>query len=278
MTGFGERIRTVLGERGPLCVGIDPHTALLAEWGLDASAAGVREFGLRVVEAAAPSAGIVKPQVSFFERYGSAGFAALEDVMVAAREAGLVVIADAKRGDIGTTMDAYAEAWLTPGAPREADALTANPFLGTGTLTRAFELAETHDKGVFVLAATSNPDAFTAQRALLADDATVSAGIVAEVSARNLAHTAKGEWASLGFVIGATVEWSDAGLTAFTPPAPILGPGFGHQGAGPGDLARFGPAAPQVIASESRSLLSAGPDRIAQIIATRADEYRSARG
>jgi orotidine-5'-phosphate decarboxylase len=141
MTGFGERIRTVLGERGPLCVGIDPHTSLLAEWGLDASAAGAREFGLRVVEAAAPSVGIVKPQVSFFERYGSAGFAALEDVLIAARAAGLVVIADAKRGDIGTTMDAYAEAWLTPGAPLEADALTANPFLGTGTLTRAFELA-----------------------------------------------------------------------------------------------------------------------------------------
>jgi orotidine-5'-phosphate decarboxylase len=131
---------------------------------------------------------------------------------------------------------------------------------------------------VFVLAATSNPDAFTAQRARLADDATVSAGIVEEVSARNAVHTAEGEWASLGFVIGATVEWTDAGLTAFTPPAPILGPGFGHQGAGPGDLARFGSAAPQVIASESRSVLSAGHERLAQTIATRADEYRSARG
>lgn len=277
MVSFGERIRHVLDERGPLCVGIDPHVTLLQQWGLDVSAGGVREFGLRVVEAATGRAGIVKPQVSFFERYGSAGFAALEEVLAAARAAGLVVIADAKRGDIGTTMDAYADAWLTPGSSLEADALTANPFLGTGTLTHAFELAETHDKGVFVLAATSNPDAFTAQRARLADGGTVSAHIVAEVSERNAAHTPAGEWASLGFVIGGTVDWTEAGLTAFSPPAPILGPGFGHQGAGVADLAGFGAAAPWVIASESRSILSAGPEAIADAVAARAEEYRRGR-
>jgi len=275
---FGERVRRVLDERGPLCVGIDPHVPLLREWGLEASAAGVREFGLRVVEAAAPSAGIVKPQVSFFEPYGSAGFAALEEVVAAARAAGLLVIADAKRGDIGTTMDAYADAWLTPGAPLEADALTVNPFLGTGTLAHAFDLAHAHGKGVFVLAATSNPDAETSQRARLQDGSTVSAHIVDEVSAVNAARTPAGEWGSLGFVIGGTVDWADAGLTPFSPPAPILGPGFGHQGADIADLARFGAAAPQVIASESRSLLGAGPDHLAKTITHRAQEYRSARG
>ena len=117
--GFGDRVRAALGEFGPLCVGIDPHPHLLADWGLDASSAGAREFGLRVVDAAAGRVGIVKPQISFFERYGAAGFIALEQVMAVAREAGLIVIADAKRGDIGTTMDAYAQAWLTPGAPPE---------------------------------------------------------------------------------------------------------------------------------------------------------------
>jgi orotidine-5'-phosphate decarboxylase len=273
VTGFGERIRSVLGERGPLCVGIDPHASLLAEWGLETSAAGARELGLRVVEAASTRVGIVKPQVSFFERYGSAGFAALEDVIAAARDAGLVVIADAKRGDIGSTMDAYAGAWLTPGSPLEADAVTVNPFLGVGSLAPAFDLAEKSGKGVFVLAATSNAEAFETQRARLDGGETVSARIVAEVSARNAQRTREGEWGDLGLVIGGTVDWADAGLAAFSPPAPILGPGFGHQGAGVDDLDRFGAAAEWVIASESRSILRAGPSGIAAAIARRAGEY-----
>jgi orotidine-5'-phosphate decarboxylase len=231
------------------------------------------------VDAAAGRVAVVKPQVSFFERYGPAGFIALEQVMGAARAAGLIVIADAKRGDIGTTMDAYAEAWLTPGAALEADAITANPFLGVDTLEGAFRLAETSGKGVFVLAATSNPDAFIAQRATLDDGETVSARIVAEVSARNATTTVDGSWGSIGFVIGSTVDWMDAGLRAFDPPAPILAPGFGHQGAGPEDLtARFGGAASLVIASESRSLLSAGPSALAEAISSRVQEYRSLHG
>jgi orotidine-5'-phosphate decarboxylase len=275
MTSFGERVREATATHGQLCVGIDPHAHLLAEWGMDASATGAREFGLRVVEAAAGRVGVVKPQVSFFECYGSAGFAALETVIAAARAAGLLVIADAKRGDIGTTMDAYAQAWLTPGSPLEADALTVNPFLGTGTLEGTFELAERAAKGVFVLAATSNPDAFTAQRARLTSGETVSGAIVREVSSRNARTTPEGHWASLGFVVGATVDWTDAGLRAFSPVAPILGPGFGHQGAEPHDLrARFGDLAEAVIASESRSILAAGPDRLAARISERALLYR----
>ena len=121
---FGERVRSALRAKGPLCLGIDPHAALLAAWGLADDAQGVREFGLRTVEAAAGKVAVVKPQVSFFERFGSRGIAALEDVLAAARAAGLIVIADAKRGDIGSTMDDYARAWLTPGSPLEADALT----------------------------------------------------------------------------------------------------------------------------------------------------------
>jgi orotidine-5'-phosphate decarboxylase len=272
---FGERLRAAVAARGQLCVGIDPHPHLLAEWGLDASAAGAREFGVRTVEAAADRVAVVKPQVSFFERYGSAGFAALEDVLGAARAAGLIVIGDAKRGDIGTTMDAYAEAWLTPGSPLEVDALTVNPFLGVETLEGTFTLAERSGKGAFVLAATSNPDAFASQRAQLASGGTVSAGIVREVSDRNAGSTPTGEWASLGFVIGGTVDWQDAGLEAFTPTAPILGPGFGHQGAQADQLrSRFGALAPAVIASESRSILAAGPDRLAARISERALLYR----
>ncbi|WP_159463133.1 orotidine-5'-phosphate decarboxylase [Microbacterium paraoxydans] len=272
---FGERARAALETYGPLCVGIDPHAALLAAWGLAADAVGVREFGLRAVDAAAGRVGIVKPQVSFFERHGAAGFAALEDVLAAARAAGLLVIADAKRGDIGSTMADYAQAWLPAGAPLEADALTVNPYLGVGALDGAFALAEEHGKGLFVLAATSNPEATALQRAQTADGETVSAAVVAEVSRRNAAATPQGEWGSFGFVIGATVDAVQAGLAPFAPFAPILAPGFGAQGATPADLARrFGPMAASVIASESRSLLSAGPAALAETIADRAAQYR----
>lgn len=274
---FGERVRHALTEYGPLCVGIDPHAALLRAWGLDESAAGVREFGLRTVDASVGRVGVVKPQVSFFERFGSAGIAALEDVLAAARQSDLIVIADAKRGDIGTTMDAYASAWLTPGSPLEADALTVSPYLGVGALDGTFALAEANGKGVFVLAATSNPEALSVQRSQSPTAQTVSAQIVDDVSARNATTTPAGQWGSLGFVIGATVDWADAGLTPFSPAAPILAPGFGAQGAGPDDLpTRFGAASSMVIASESRSILSAGPDGLASAIDARVADYRKA--
>ncbi|WP_029263356.1 MULTISPECIES: orotidine-5'-phosphate decarboxylase [unclassified Microbacterium] len=276
---FGERVRAALHARGPLCVGIDPHAALLAAWGLSDDAQGVREFGLRTVEAASGRVGIVKPQVSFFERFGSQGIAALEDVLAAARAAGLVVIADAKRGDIGSTMDDYARAWLTPGSPLEADALTVNPFLGVGALDGAFALAADHGKGLFVLAATSNPEAELLQRSTGSTGATVSAAVISEVSARNAAESAAGEWGSFGFVIGATVDWTLAGIEPFSPAAPILAPGFGAQGATPADLRRrFGPMSEAVIASESRSILSAGPADLAVAITARAAEYREVAG
>ncbi len=269
---FGARLHEALRTHGPLCVGIDPHEGLLRDWGLGVDAAGVREFGLRVVDAAAGRVGVVKPQVSFFERFGSAGFAALEEVLAAARAAGLVVIADAKRGDIGTTMEAYAAAWLTAGSPLEADALTVNPYLGVGALASTFELALRHGKGVFVLAATSNPEGIALQSAR-ADDASVAGLVAAEVAA---ADTSPGDWSSLGLVVGATVDLRARGLDAAGPRiVPLLAPGFGAQGAEPADLERvFGARAAGVIASESRSILSAGADDLAARIDIRADLYR----
>jgi len=277
---FGERVRAALTARGPLCVGIDPHAALLDAWGLPQDADGVREFGLRTVDAAVDRVGIVKPQVSFFERFGSRGIAALEDVLAAARAADLIVIADAKRGDIGTTMDAYAAAWLTPGSPLEADALTVNPFLGVGALDGAFDLAAAGGKGLFVLASTSNTEAELLQRSVSATGRTVSADIIADVSARNRETVQAGEWGDVGFVVGATVDWADAGISAFSPVAPLLAPGFGAQGATPADLVtRFGPMSDAVIASESRSILSAGPEGLSAAIDARVAEYsESTRG
>ncbi|MFF1541578.1 orotidine-5'-phosphate decarboxylase [Microbacterium sp. NPDC058269] len=276
---FGERVRSALHARGPLCVGIDPHAALLAAWGLTDDAQGVREFGLRTVEAATGKVAVVKLQVSFFERFGSRGIGALEDVLGAARAAGLLVIADAKRGDIGSTMDDYARAWLTPGSPLEADALTVSPFLGVGALDGTFAVAETYGKGVFVLAATSNPEAEGLQRSTGTTGKTVSASVIAEVSARNAELAPAGEWGSFGFVIGATVDWTQAGIGAFSPAAPILAPGFGAQGATPTDLRpRFGEMSEAVIASESRSILSAGPVDLAEAISARAAEYLEVAG
>ena len=270
MTAFGARLTAAFEAHGPLCVGIDPHESLLADWGLEISAAGAREFGLRVVEAAAGRVGIVKPQVSFFERHGSAGFAGLEEVIAAARAAGLLVIADAKRGDIGSTMDAYARAWLSPGSPLESDALTVSPYLGVGALAGSFDLASAHGKGLFVLAATSNPEG-AALQAATTGERTVAAEIAAEVGARN-GDSALG---SFGLVVGATLDRTAFGLTDdVLSRMPVLAPGFGFQGARAEDLASlFGPVAGSVVASESRSILSAGPEGIAARIAERAALY-----
>lgn len=274
--GFGRRLRDALDQYGPLCVGIDPHEALLRAWGMDATAAGAREFGLRTVEAAAGRVGIVKPQVAFFERYGAAGFAALEEVIAAARAAGLIVIADAKRGDIGTTMDGYAAAWLAPGAPLESDALTLSPYLGTDSLNAAFSAATAHEKGVFVLAATSNPEASALQRARVDDEESVAERVAHDVAARNIG--APGSLGPIGLVVGATVDRRAYGLSDIVlAGTPILAPGFGAQGAEPGDLGRlFGYVASQVVASESRSILSAGPAGLAARIDQRAALYRTA--
>jgi len=275
MTLFGERLRTALHTYGPLCVGIDPHVSLVEEWGLEASGAGIREFGLRVVEASAGRVGVVKPQVAFFERFGSAGFAALEDVLRAARDAGLVVIADAKRGDIGSTMDGYAAAWLAPGSSLEADAVTLSPYLGADSLRDTLAFAVAAGKGAFVLAATSNPAAHVLQSALVAGEPgeTVAARVAREVAAAGDASA--DSLGSIGVVVGATADRDAVGLTdAALERLPILAPGFGVQGAEPSDLHRlFGPLAANVAASESRSILSAGPDRLAARIEERAGLY-----
>lgn len=277
---FGQRLSAALDAHGPLCVGIDPHAALLSTWGLDATAEGVRTFGLRVVEAASGRVGVVKPQVAFYERYGSKGFAALEDVMAEARAAGLLVIADAKRGDIGTTMEGYAHAWLEPGSPLEADAVTLTPYLGADSLRDTLSLAVRHRKGAFVLTATSNPEARALQSAIVddvlavGDHEHVAARVAHDVNEANIG--APGAFGSIGVVVGATVDRAAFGLgDVALAGMPILAPGFGAQGAEPADLGRlFGYVAKAVVANESRSILAVGPDRLAARIDERAALYR----
>ena len=257
---FGSRLREVFATSGQLCVGIDPHSALLEAWSLPDSAEGVRDFGMRVVHAVTGRAGIVKPQVAFYERHGSAGYAALEHVLSAARAARLLVIADVKRGDLGTSVDAYGEAWLTPGSTLEADAMTVVAYQGLGSLAGVLNRAQVNGKGVFVLAATSNPEAFATQTATRADGLSVAAGVVADVAAWN-ATSGPAPLGSAGVVVGATIALADVGLNeSALAGIPVLAPGFGHQGARIEQLSElFGSAAQNVVVSASRSILSAGP-------------------
>jgi orotidine-5'-phosphate decarboxylase len=279
-TSFGTRLAHTFETSGHLCVGIDPHPYLLEAWNLPISGPGVREFGLRVVEAAVGRAGIVKPQVAFFERHGSAGFVALEAVLQAARDAGILVIADAKRGDLGSSVAAYGQAWLTPGAPLEADAMTISAYQGVGSLAEPIALALDSGKGLFVLAATSNPESFTTQRAIVqsGDRAglTVAASIVAEVNTSAAPSREQGALGSLGFVIGATVNLADYGISdSDLATAPILAPGFGFQGASPdGVHTVYGAAAGNAVVSSSRSILDAGPVDIAAAIDREASELK----
>lgn len=247
MTSFGARLADAVATRGPLCPGIDPHPELLASWGLPVDVSGLRAFSAICVEAFADFA-IVKPQVAFFEAHGSAGFAVLEQTIAALRGAGVLVLADAKRGDIGSTMAAYAQAWAGESA-LAADAVTASPYLGFESLRPLLDVAAVHGRGVFVLAATSNPEGASVQRATV-HGRTVAQSVVDAAGAENRS-TGTG---SVGVVIGATLdELPD--LSALD--GPVLAPGVGAQGGRPEDLGRLGS---RVLPAVSREILRAGPD------------------
>jgi orotidine-5'-phosphate decarboxylase len=255
VTTFGARLADAVVARGPLCVGIDPHDALLTAWGLPVNAAGLAEFSLRVVEALADRVAVLKPQSAFFERHGAAGVAVLERVIAAARAAGALVLLDVKRGDIGSTAAAYATAYLDPASPLAADALTVSPYLGFGSVRPFLDVAAAHGRGVFVLALTSNPEGAAVQRAV-AGGRTVAQAVLDAVAVENAGARPCG---SVGVVVGATL--TDLGHDLSELNGPILAPGLGAQGAGPDDLRRlFGPALPYVLPSVSREVLRAGPD------------------
>ncbi|MFI6349711.1 orotidine-5'-phosphate decarboxylase [Streptomyces sp. NPDC050560] len=252
---FGTRLRRAMDERGPLCVGIDPHASLLAAWGLDDSVTGLERFSRTVVEALADRVAVLKPQSAFYERFGSRGVAVLERTVADARAAGALVVTDAKRGDIGSTMAAYAESFLHRDAPLFSDALTVSPYLGYGALRPAFDTAREHGAGLFVLALTSNPEGAEVQGARRADGRTVAAGVLDDLAAENRGADGLG---SFGAVVGATLAGlADAPLDFG---GPLLAPGIGAQGATPADLpALFGPAVRRVVPNVSRGVLRHGP-------------------
>ena len=277
-TGFGTKLAHAMSSKGPLCVGIDPHRALVEAWGLTYDLAGLERFALTCVEAFAGRVAVVKPQSAFFEVFGSRGLAVLERVLIELREGGTLSILDAKRGDIGTTMAAYAEALLGRDAVAPADAVTVSPFLGYESLRPAIDLADETGRGVFVLALTSNPEGATVQHAVRGGRS-VAASIVEGATVDNALARERGGLGSVGLVIGATVgaAVTDLGLDLVTAATPVLAPGFGAQGGTALRLQRtFGSALPQVLASSSREILQAGPSvtRLAERAEQVADQLR----
>ena len=276
MTGFGDRLAQAMDANGPVCVGIDPHPGLLAAWGLVDGVDGLRTFALTVVEALAGRVAALKPQSAFFERHGSRGIAVLEEVIAATRGSGTELILDAKRGDIGSTMSGYADAYLREGSSLAADAVTVSPYLGAGSLMPALEAAVASDRGLFALCLMSNPEGRSVQHAVSADGPSVAASIARWAAQQN---AERGDvLGPVGLVVGATIGDAPAalGIDLAGVRGPLLAPGVGAQGAGAAELrAVFGAARDAVLASTSRAVLSAGPD-VAALRAAAADAVTEA--
>ncbi|GHC83062.1 orotidine-5'-phosphate decarboxylase [Streptomyces flavofungini] len=271
---FGARLRHAMDTRGPLCVGVDPHASLLAAWGLNDDIQGLESFTRTVVEALADQVAVFKPQSAFFERFGSRGIAVLERAVADLRAAGGLVVMDAKRGDIGSTMAAYAETYLRTDAPLFSDALTVSPYLGYGSLRPAVDLARESGAGLFVLALTSNPEGAEVQRAVREDGRSIGATMLGHLAAENAGAAPMG---SFGAVVGATL--GDLSTFELDINGPLLAPGIGAQGATPADLPRvFGAAVRNVVPNVSRGVLKAGPDAgaLRDAAARFADEVRAA--
>ncbi len=269
METFGERLHSAVRARGPLCVGIDPHAALLDRWGLGDDVAGLDRFARTVVDALADRVAVFKPQSAFFERFGSRGIGVLESTIRQLREAGAIVLLDVKRGDIGSTMAAYADAYLDPARPLCADAITVSPYLGVGSLQPTFDAAARHGGGVFVLALTSNPEGPDVQHARTASGKTVGQYVIDEISQLNAGVEPLG---SIGLVVGATIGETGHDLSAVN--GPLLAPGLGAQGGTPENLRKiFGKSLRNVLPSYSREVLGAGPEIASlQVAAARATD------
>ncbi len=258
MTGYGPRLAAAVAAKGALCVGIDPHPGILARWGLPDDVSGLERCARGMVEALGDLVPVFKPQSAFFEAYGSRGVAVLERTLADLRAVGALSLLDVKRGDIGSTMDAYAAAYLSDGSPLAADAVTLSPYLGFGSLAGAIALAEQQSRGVYVLALTSNPEGREVQHAVAADGRRVAQLVVDAAAAVNAAH-GPDELGPVGLVVGATIGRVGIDFSALN--GSILAPGLGAQGAGAADLAEvFGPSARLVLPAMSREVLGAGPD------------------
>jgi len=250
VTGFGDRLAAAVATRGSqIVLGLDPDPARVP-----GGAAGAERFCREVIAAAGEHCVAAKPQLACFERFGTDGWAAFEDVAAAAHDAGLLVIADAKRGDIDATARAYAEAFLRD----PVDALTVNPLLGADAVAPFIEAATASGRGLFILVRTSNPGAADLQDLRLADGRLWHEALAAHVARWGEPSVGASGLSAVGAVVGATVPQRLVDLRAAMPNQPFLLPGVGAQGGRPEDLgAAFGGRASGALVSASRSIIYA---------------------
>ena len=254
---FADRFAVVRDTCGPLVLGADPHGELLGRWGLGDDADGLERFTDIVLAAAAGSVGLIKPQSAFYERHGWRGIRALTRLTETARAQGLLVILDVKRGDVGSTNDAYAAAYLGDGAPVQADAITVHPYLGLAAMGEFVDRASGSGGGLLVVVRSSNPEGRAVQSATTGDGLTVDQRLLADIGALN-ARLAPGRIGPVGAVVGPAAVDPPLDLAAAN--GLLLAPGVGAQGAAPADVAATFAACPdRVMPSASRSLLAAGP-------------------
>jgi orotidine-5'-phosphate decarboxylase len=241
MNNFGDRLAEANRQtQTPLCMGIDPHVKMIpalfgnaaAEAGSDEALTAIANFCDACVKAATGRVPAIKPQAAFFEMHGPKGMQILQDLGHAAIDAGLLVIMDAKRGDIGSTSSAYASAWIGHDALFPSDALTINPWLGIDTLEPFIDRADATNSGLFILNRTSNPGAGDLQDRLV-DDIPLYMHLASMLAPIAAARIGASGWSSIGIVAGATWPAEANGLRSTLPNSPFLVPGFGAQGAGP---------------------------------------------
>ncbi len=257
---FGDRLAAAIKDNGPLCVGLDPHPnripALFGE-----GVPGIEAFFIAVMERMSGRSGVIKPQIAFFERYGPAGLQVLARLCERAKDLGLIVLLDAKRGDIGSTASAYASAYLGPDAWLHCDAITVNPYMGMDTLEPFLGTADDMDKGVIVLVRTSNPGAADFED-LIFDKKPLYQHIAHALAP--FAQERKGPvsgWSSLMAVVGATAPNEARHLRLTLPHCPFLVPGFGAQGASAKDAVAAARNGQGVLVNSSRGVLyPAGAD------------------
>ncbi len=271
---FASRFAAVRGTLGPLVWGLDPSQAVLEAWGLGDTDDDLDRFVDIVLEAAVGTVGLVKPQSAFYERHGWRGIRALGRLLAEARASGLLVILDAKRGDVGSTNDAYAEAYLGAGAALPVDALTVHPYLGLGAMGAFVARAHASGSCLLVVTRSSNPEGRAIQGALEPSGRSVEDALLAEIGRLNTT-LAPGRIGPIGAVVGPTLV--QPGLDLVGAQGLFLAPGVGAQGATPTDVARVFAACPdRVMPSASRALLDGGPDvsRLRDTAAALAAEFR----
>jgi orotidine-5'-phosphate decarboxylase len=255
---FASRFAAVRSGRGPLVWGLDPSGALLERWGLGDDADGLDRFADIVIKAAVGTIGLVKPQSACYERHGWRGFRTLQRLIAEARGAGLLVVLDVKRGDVGTTNDAYAEAFLGADAPLAADAVTVHPYLGLGAMDAFVTRAHTAGSALLVVTRSSNAEGRPIQAARQASGHSVEETLLREIGELN-ARLAPGGIGPVGAVVGPVQVEPALDLAAVN--GLFLAPGVGAQGASAADVASVFAAVPdRVMPSASRTLLSVGPD------------------